>query len=401
MPRSRAPSASVSRTAPLTTSPAQPLPWASPAIRSPTSAVCSEPWPSTTSTAPPPGSDRTCLTRALSWKQATVRIGPWKRRRPPSCRSWRSQLCSASPCSSTRSAVRKSISPPFCYLEHKYTKRGAAMSQRWVPAVFMRGGTSKGLFFHAGDLPADPGERDRLLLASLGSPDPFGRQLDGMGGGISSLSKAAVIGPPTRPGADVDYTFAQVAVDRPVVDLGANCGNLSSAVGPFAVDQGLCPSPDGPALVRIHNTNTGRLLQASFAVRDGRAETRGELAIPGVAGTGAPVRLDFLDPGGARTGRLLPTGRPVDEVDLDGAGRFRLSLVDAANPAVFVAAAALGLDGTESPDELEARPEVMALLDRLRRRAGVLRGLAAAPGAVEWASPKPAVLSPPRPFRTP
>ncbi|MDF2743727.1 MAG: PrpF family protein [Actinomycetia bacterium] len=274
------------------------------------------------------------------------------------------------------------------------------MSQRWVPAVFMRGGTSKGLFFHAGDLPADPGERDRLLLAALGSPDPFGRQLDGMGGGISSLSKAAVIGPPTRPGADVDYTFAQVAVDRPVVDLGANCGNLSSAVGPFAVDQGLCPRPDGPALVRIHNTNTGRLLQASFSVRDGRAETRGELAIGGVAGTGAPVRLDFLDPGGARTGRLLPTGRPVDEVDLDGAGRFRLSLVDAANPAVFVAAAELGLDGTESPDELEARPEVMALLDRLRRRAGVLMGLAAAPGAVELASPKIAVLSPPRPFRT-
>ena len=274
------------------------------------------------------------------------------------------------------------------------------MSQRWVPAVFMRGGTSKGLFFLAGDLPADPGERDRLLLAALGSPDPFGRQLDGMGGGISSLSKAAVIGPPTRPGADVDYTFAQVAVDRPVVDLGANCGNLSSAVGPFAVDQGLCPRPDGPALVRIHNTNTGRLLQAGFSVRDGCAETRGELAIPGVAGTGAPVRLDFLDPGGARTGRLLPTGRPVDEVDLDGAGRFRLSLVDAANPAVFVAAAALGLDGTESPDELEARPEVMALLDRLRRRAGVLMGLAAAPGAVELASPKIAVLSPPRPFRT-
>jgi 2-methylaconitate isomerase len=274
------------------------------------------------------------------------------------------------------------------------------MSQRWVPAVFMRGGTSKGLFFHAGDLPADPGERDRLLLAALGSPDPFGRQLDGMGGGISSLSKAAVIGPPTRPGADVDYTFAQVAVDRPVVDLGANCGNLSSAVGPFAVDQGLCPSPDGPALVRIHNTNTGRLLQASFAVRDGRAETRGELAIPGVAGTGAPVRLDFLDPGGPRTGRLLPTGRPVDEVEPEGGGRFRLSLVDAAAPAAFVAAAELGLDGTEPPDELEARAEVMAVLDRLRRRAGVLMGLAREPAAVELASPKIAVLGPPRPFRT-
>jgi 2-methylaconitate isomerase len=243
----------------------------------------------------------------------------------------------------------------------------AAMPQRWVPAVFMRGGTSKGLFFHAADLPADPAERDRLLLAGLGSPDPFGRQLDGMGGGISSLSKAAVIGPPTRPEADVDYTFAQVAVDRPVVDLGANCGNLSSAVGPFAVDEGLCPRADGPALVRIHNTNTGGLIHARFAVRDGRAETEGELAIPGVPGTGSPVRL---------------------------------SLVDAAAPVLFVAADELGLDGTEHPDELEARPEVMALLDRLRRRAGVLMGLGGAPAAVELASPKVAVLGPPRPFRT-
>ena len=274
------------------------------------------------------------------------------------------------------------------------------MPQRWVPAVFMRGGTSKGLFFHAEELPNDPAARDQLLLAALGSPDPFGRQLDGMGGGISSLSKAAIIGAPTRSGADVDYTFAQVAVDRPVVDYGANCGNLSSAVGPFAVDQGRCPRPDGPALVRIHNTNTGRLIHALFAVRDGCAETRGELAIPGVAGTGAPIRLDFLDPGGASTGQLLPTGRPVDEVELEGAGRFRLSLVDAANPVAFVAAGELGLDGTEAPDELEARPQVMAVLDRLRRRAGVLMGLAAAPGDVPLANPKIAVLCPPRPFTT-
>jgi 2-methylaconitate cis-trans-isomerase PrpF len=274
------------------------------------------------------------------------------------------------------------------------------MTQRAIPAVFMRGGTSKGLFFHRRDLPADPARWDAIFLAAIGSPDPYGRQLDGMGGGISSLSKAAVIGPPTRPGADVDYTFAQVAVDRPVVDLGANCGNLSSAVGPFAVDEGLCPRADGPALVRIHNTNTGRLIHARFAVRDGRAETVGELAVPGVAGTGSPVRLDFLDPGGARTGRLLPTGHPVDEVELEDGGRFRLSLVDAAAPVAFVAADELGLDGTEHPDELEARPEVMALLDRLRRRAGVLMGLAGAPAAVELASPKVAVLGPPRPFRT-
>jgi len=274
------------------------------------------------------------------------------------------------------------------------------MPQQWVPAVFLRGGTSKGLFFHARDLPTDPAARDRLLLAALGSPDPYGRQLDGMGGGISSLSKAAIIGPPTRPEADVDYTFAQVAVDQPVVDYGANCGNLSSAVGPFAVDEGLCPRGDGRALVRIHNTNTATLIHATFTVRDGCAETAGDLAIPGVAGTGAPIRLDFLDPGGARTGRLLPTGNPVDEVVLEGAGRFRLSLVDATNPVAFVAAGELGLDGTELPDQLEAKPEVMDLLDQLRRQAGVLMGLAPTAEAVELASPKVAVVSPPRPFRT-
>ena len=272
------------------------------------------------------------------------------------------------------------------------------MSQRWVPAVFMRGGTSKGLFFHTHDLPADPSRRDRLLLAALGSPDPYGRQLDGMGGGISSLSKAALIGPPSRPDADVDYTFAQVAVDRPVVDYGANCGNLSSAVGPFAVDEGVYPRADGEALVRIHNTNTGGLIHASFAARDGCAETQGDLVIPGVAGTGAPIRLDFLDPVGARTGRLLPTGNPVDEV-VEGASRFRLSLVDATNPVVFVAAEQLGLHGAESPDELEGRPDAMELLDRLRRRAGVRMGLAPVPEAVELANPKIAVVSPPRPFR--
>jgi 2-methylaconitate cis-trans-isomerase PrpF len=274
------------------------------------------------------------------------------------------------------------------------------MPQQWVPAVFLRGGTSKGLFFHARDLPTDPSARDRLLLAALGSPDPYGRQLDGMGGGISSLSKAAIIGPPTRPEADVDYTFVQVAVNQPVVDYGANCGNLSSAVGPFAVDEGLCPRGDGRALVRIHNTNTATLIHATFTVRDGCAETAGDLAIPGVAGTGAPIRLDFLDPGGARTGRLLPTGNPIDQVVLEGAGRFRLSLVDATNPVAFVAAGELGLDGTELPDQLEAEPEVMGLLDRLRRQAGVLMGLAPTAGAVELANPKVAVVSPPRPFRT-
>ena len=198
------------------------------------------------------------------------------------------------------------------------------VSQRFLPAVFMRGGSSKGVFFHARDLPAEREEVDRILLSVLGSPDPYGRQLDGMGGGISSLSKAVMIGPPTHPEADVDYTFAQVAVERPAVDWRDNCGNLSSAVGPFAVDEGLVRVDDGEAsLVRIHQVNTRKLIHARFPVRDGRAEVRGDFAIAGVAGTGARIRLDFLAPGGTQTGALLPTGKAVDVLEIDGLGPLR------------------------------------------------------------------------------
>ena len=210
--------------------------------------------------------------------------------------------------------------------ERVWRAMARGVSQRFLPAVFMRGGSSKGVFFHARDLPAERAAVDRILLAVLGSPDPYGRQLDGMGGGISSLSKAVIIGPPTHPEADVDYTFAQVAVDRPVVDWRDNCGNLSSAVGPFAVDEGLVRVEDGEALVRIHQVNTRKLIHARFPVRDGRAEIRGEFAIAGVAGTGARIRLDFLAPGGAQTGALLPTGRAVDQ---SGNRRLRAAARDA------------------------------------------------------------------------
>jgi 2-methylaconitate isomerase len=274
------------------------------------------------------------------------------------------------------------------------------VSQRLIPAVFMRGGTSKGLFFHERDLPDDAAARDALLVRALGSPDPYGRQLDGMGGGISSLSKAAIIAPPSRPDADIDYTFAQIAVDAPVVDYGANCGNLSAAVGAFAVDEGLCPRPDGEAVVRIHNTNTGKVIEARFPVRSGRAVVDGDLAVPGVPGTGAPVRLDFLDPAGSRTSGLLPTEHPVDEITLPGGDRLRASLVDAANPLVLVAAADLGLSGVEQPDQLDANADVMSRLDRVRRAGGVLMGLGETPAGVPLANPKIAVLSRPVGFRT-
>jgi hypothetical protein len=221
-----------------------------------------------------------------------------------------------------------------------------------------------------------------------------------MGGGISSLSKAVIIGPPTRADADIDYTFAQVSVDRPVVDWGSNCGNLSSAVGPFAVDEGLVRVSDGEALIRIHQTNTKKLIHARFPVADGKAVVRGGFAIPGVAGTGARIRLDFLSPGGAFTAALLPTGNVVDMLELPGEGSFRASLVDATNCAAFVDARDLGLTGAETPDEIEAIPGLMELLDRLRRAAGVKMGLAPTPAAVGLANPKIAVLAPPSAFRT-
>ena len=268
------------------------------------------------------------------------------------------------------------------------------MDQAFIPAIFMRGGSSKGVFFHARDLPTESDAQDAIFLAVLGSPDPYGRQLDGMGGGISSLSKAVIIGPPTHPDADVDYLFAQVAVDKPVVDWSSNCGNLSSAVGPFAVDEGLVRVADGEALVRIHQVNTKRIIHARFPVRGGKAVTAGDFTMAGVAGSGARIRLDFLAPGGGATGRLLPTGNAQDTLHHDGRA-YAVSLIDAANACVFLDARDLGMTGTESPDAIEADPARMALFDALRRKAGVMMGLAATPQAVGLALPKIAVVAPP------
>lgn len=262
------------------------------------------------------------------------------------------------------------------------------MSQRRVRAVFMRGGTSRAVFFHEADLPAPGPERDRVLLAALGSPDPYGRQLDGLGGGISSLSKACIIGPPTRPDADVDYTFAQVEVRAPRVDYQGNCGNCSSAVGPFAIDEGLVAARDGETVVRIHNTNTKKLIVARVPTRDGEAEVHGEFELAGVPGRGARIALDFLDPGGAGTGRLLPTGRARERIDGVAA-----SCVDATNPVVFVRASDLGLAGTEAPAAVDADAPLLARLERIRVEAAARMGI---PGSA--AVPKVALVAPPQAF---
>ncbi|QHE89328.1 2-methylaconitate cis-trans isomerase PrpF family protein [Hydrogenophaga sp. BPS33] len=271
------------------------------------------------------------------------------------------------------------------------------MRQTKLPAVFVRAGTSKGLLFHARDLPADRARWDALVLGAMGSPDPYGRQLDGMGGGLSSLSKVCVIGPPSRPDADVDYTFGQVQIKTAQVDWQPLCGNMSAAIGPFAVDEGLVRVPDGPAVVRIHNTNTGKLIVAHFEVRDGVAEVDGDLEIPGVAGTGSPLRLDFLDPGGASTGQLLPTGNVVDTLQVPGVGAIEASLVDASNACVFVRAADVGLTGTESPTQLEDDSALMHRLSAIRIEASLRMGLAAdaEEAARRTAVPFIAVVAPP------
>lgn len=273
------------------------------------------------------------------------------------------------------------------------------MSQHFIPAVFYRGGTSKGVFFNAKVLPKDRDTLSRMFVAALGSPDPYGRQLDGMGGGVSSLSKAVIIGPPTHPDADVDYTFIQIAVDQPVADWSNNCGNLSSAVGHFAVDEGLVAVKDGEALVRIHQTNTRKLIHSRFQVKSGKAETQGDYVIAGVATPGSRIRLDFLDPDGAVTGKLLPSGNVIDTIDLGADGRFEVSVVDATSLIVYVAATAFGLTGAETPDEIEASPGVMDKLEALRRRAGVLLGLGATPEAIGLQTPRIAMVAAPVTFK--
>ncbi|MEO1719254.1 MAG: PrpF domain-containing protein [Pseudomonadota bacterium] len=276
---------------------------------------------------------------------------------------------------------------------------------REVPAVFARGGTSKGLLFHARDLPESAADRDALLLKVLGSPDENQRQLNGMGGGLSSLSKAVIVSRSSRDGVDLDYTFAQVAVDQPIVDYGLMCGNMSACVGPFALREEIIDRGDGRATVMIHNTNTGKRLRASFDVCNGVAVEEGAFVIPGVSGSGAPIALDYLDPGGARTSRVLPTGRAVDQIELPAtssqkASTIDVSIVDATNPVAFVRACDLDADASALPNELEAHARLLDQLDTIRRAAAVASGMCEAPQDAELANPKIAIVGPSSDART-
>jgi len=267
----------------------------------------------------------------------------------------------------------------------------------------MRGGTSKAVMFRLQDLPPDRRDWDEIFLGIMGSPDPSGRQLDGMGGGVSSLSKVCVIGPSSRPDADVDYTFAQISIKENSVDYRGNCGNMSSAVGPFAVDEGLVKRlPDGEATVRIFNTNTSKIIVSRFDVTDGLAEVDGDLTLDGVAGSGAPVRLEFMEPGGSSTGRLMPTGRVKDSLEVPGLGKVEASLFDASNACVFVRATDLGKTGGELPDALEGDPEFLSRMEAIRQAASVAMGLAPdlASAAKSRSVPKVAMVCAPRAMPT-
>lgn len=237
------------------------------------------------------------------------------------------------------------------------------MYMKKYPCVYMRGGTSKAVFFHEKDLPEDKSAWDELFLKAMGSPDP--KQIDGMGGTVSSTSKVAIIAPSKQQDADVDYTFRQVDIKIANVDHKANCGNISSAVGPFAIDEGLVPAVEPVTVVRVHNVNTNKIIEEHVRVKNGNAMVHGDAVIPGVPGTGSGIDMFFIDPAGATTGKLFPTGRRKDVLEVPGYGAVEVTIIDCSNAVVFVRAKDLGIQGVELT-ELNANTEVMEHIERIR-----------------------------------
>jgi 2-methylaconitate cis-trans-isomerase PrpF len=255
------------------------------------------------------------------------------------------------------------------------------------PATFARGGTSNGLLIHKSDLPPGVSRWQPILSRAMGSPDSFGRQLNGMGSGISSTSKICVIEKSSRPGIDVDYTFVQVGIKDGHLDIAGNCGNLSSAVGPWAYNEGLVKAKKNASnnaqgeedeiTVRMFNTNTSKEILNTFTLTPDRTafNPRGDYSIDGVGGTGSKITLSFLDPSGAKTGHALPTGKPVDTLALPNGTTIRATLSDIANPGVFILASDLGIPGTTSSDELAANAALLSHLEEIRRAGTAAMGL--------------------------
>ncbi len=264
----------------------------------------------------------------------------------------------------------------------------------------VRGGTSKGIFIMENELPRDKEARDDLICRIFGSPDI--RQIDGLGGADVLTSKLAVIAPSSRKDADVDYTFGQVSFEKKMIDYKGNCGNISAAVGPYAIDHGLVKAVEPVTTVRIHLTNSGQILTAQVPVKDGKAKVSGDCRIDGVPGTGARIDLDWSRIIGTVSGKLLPTGSPKDQIRIDtpeGERAYEVSLVDAGNPLVFIRAESLGMTGTETPDEIESDGKLMETIEKIRDKAAMLFGLTEKEGEAREKSPyNPffAIVSPPQ-----
>ncbi len=254
-----------------------------------------------------------------------------------------------------------------------------------IPCSIIRGGTSKGVYLLEKDLPEDRSQWEEIFLKIMGSPDR--KQIDGLGGGASVTSKIAVVKQSQREDADVDYTFAQVSVDKPIVSYRGNCGNISSGVGPFAIEKGLVKVQGPVTAVRIYNTNTDKIIVAEIHTDQGRVNYHGDYRIAGVPGTASPIKMKFLSPAGTIGDRLLPTGNAVDILDIPGHGPVAVSIVDAANPLVFVKAEDLGLKGTELPADLDADVRMLDLLERVRGVAAVKAGLLADYSRSAWETP--------------
>lgn len=274
-----------------------------------------------------------------------------------------------------------------------------------IRCVIMRGGTSKAVFLRETDLPADAEARRKLILGIFGSPDR--RQIDGLGGADPLTSKLALIGPvpenvPHAEGAHLSYTFGQVEIERPEIDWHSLCGNITSAVGSFALYEGLV-RPVGPVTrVRVYNTNLDRILHVEVPVDGNRPQEAGDYTVPGVPGTGARILIDFCDTAGAATGAVLPTGHPVDELDVADFGPLQASLVDTGNAHVFIRARDIGLKGTETAAEIDARKDLLDLLERIRGAAAVRMGMledAAQSRRKTPATPLLGIVSPPADYR--
>jgi probable AcnD-accessory protein PrpF len=278
-----------------------------------------------------------------------------------------------------------------------------------IPATYMRGGTSKGVFFNVHQLPPavlmDDAVRDRLLLRVIGSPDRYGKHTDGMGGATSSTSKVVLVGKSSRDDCDLDYLFGAVAIEEPVIDWSGNCGNLSAAVGPFGIAQGLVDVPrDGIATVRIWQANIGKRIIAFVPMRDGEVVETGKFELDGVAFPGAGIRLEFLDPAGDEgdpPGALFPTASVVEILQVPGFAPVEVTLLNAGNPTIFVSAADIGLKGTEAQRDVNDNQALLERLETFRAHAAVRMGLAATPAeatALRPATPKLLWVSAPAPY---